>query len=84
MISPLLILVPPLGTNFKSVKYTKKVEQRCHTAIIKSLAQKYNISMRYVRYCLKDERTPVFAKELKADYHRMVHKIVQVIKNKDL
>lgn len=60
------------------------MEQPCQTAIIQALAKKYQISIRYVRYCLKDERSPPFAEKLKMDYERILKKIVIAIKEENL
>lgn len=74
-----LLCVPFGGTTFKSVKCTKKMEQSCQAAIIKFLAEKYQISMRYVRYCLNEERNPSFADNLKSDYQKLIQKVMHAI-----
>lgn len=55
------------------------MEQPCQAAIIKFLAEKYQISMRYVRYCLNEERNPSFADNLKCDYQKLIQKVMHAI-----
>ncbi|MDQ7918255.1 hypothetical protein RBU60_11770 [Mesonia sp. MT50] len=35
--------------------------------------------MRYVRYCLNDERKPSFADNLKTDYQQIIQRVMFVI-----
>ena len=55
------------------------MKQTYNANLVKALAKKYKISPRYVRYCLKGERSPSFADKIKKDYKRFINKIENVI-----
>jgi hypothetical protein len=55
------------------------MKQTYNATLVKALAKKYKISPRYVRYCLKGERSPSFADKIKKDYKRFINKIENVI-----
>jgi len=55
------------------------MKQTYNAEIIKVLAKKYEISPRYVRYCLNGDRTPCFAEKIKKDYKSCVIKIQKVL-----
>lgn len=46
-----------------------------NSRIVEVLAAKYAITPRYVRYCLKGDRNPVYADELKKEYQRLIKRI---------
>lgn len=46
-----------------------------NSRIVEVLAKKYAITPRYVRYCLKGDRNPVYADELKKEYQRLLKKV---------
>lgn len=53
--------------------------QTFNATLVKALAKKYKISPRYVRYCLKGERSPCFADNIKSDYKKFINKIERVL-----
>ena len=55
------------------------MKQTYNATLVKALAKKYKISPRYVRYCLKGERSPCFADKIKKDYTRSINKIENVL-----
>ncbi len=55
------------------------MKQTYNATLVKALAKKYEISPRYVRYCLKGERSPCFAEKIKKDYTRFISKIENII-----
>lgn len=55
------------------------MKQTYNATLVMALAKKYKISPRYVRYCLKGERSPCFADKIKKDYKRFINKIENVI-----
>lgn len=55
------------------------MKQNYSATLVKALAKKYQISPRYVRYCLKGERSPYFADKIKMDYKKFVNKIESVL-----
>lgn len=59
------------------------MKQSFNAALVKALARKYKISPRYVRYCLKDERSPCFADRIKKDYQKYINKIENVLEKED-
>lgn len=54
------------------------MKQTFNATLVNALANKYQISPRYVRYCLKGERSPTFADEIKNDYKKLITKIESV------
>ena len=55
------------------------MKQKYNAALVNALAKKYKITPRYVRYCLKGERSPHFAENIEKDYKRFISKIENVI-----
>lgn len=55
------------------------MKQTFNATLVKALAEKYNISPRYVRYCLKGERSPCFAEKIKRDYKKFMTNIESII-----
>lgn len=55
------------------------MKQTYNATLIKTLAIKYKISPRYVRYCLKGERSPSVADKIKEDYKKFITKIESVL-----
>lgn len=56
------------------------MKETFNAALVKMLADKYRISPRYVRYCLKGERSPTYAESIKRDYRKFMNQIEFVIK----
>lgn len=52
-----------------------------NTRVVNTLAQKYEVSPRFVRYCLSGERTPIYSDELKSEYERILKKIENALNN---
>uniref|UniRef100_UPI0037DC1570 hypothetical protein n=1 Tax=Zhouia sp. PK063 TaxID=3373602 RepID=UPI0037DC1570 len=50
-----------------------------HAQVIKLLALKYGISVRYVRYCIRGERNPEFAERLLNDYRALLSKLEEIL-----
>lgn len=60
------------------------MKQTYNATLIKTLAKKYKISARYVRYCLKGERSPCFADDILEDYKNFTNKIESVLEKECL
>lgn len=58
------------------------MKQTYSATLVKALAKKYKISPRYVRYCLKGERSPCFADKIKKDYKKFISEIEIVLERK--
>ena len=56
------------------------MKETLNAALVKVLAEKYGISSRYVRYCLKGERSPSCAENIKRDYKKYLEKLENVLK----
>ena len=52
-----------------------------NTGVVKALACKYKVTPRYIRYCLNGDRTPVYADELIADYHKKLEQVEKALKS---
>ncbi len=50
-----------------------------NTEVVKSLACKYKVTPRYIRYCLSGDRTPIYADELLAEYHKKLEQIARAL-----
>jgi hypothetical protein len=50
-----------------------------NTGVVKALACKYEVTPRYIRYCLNGDRTPVYADELKAEYNKKVEQVEKAL-----
>lgn len=52
-----------------------------NTEVVKALAFKYEVTPRYIRYCLNGDRTPVYADELKAEYQKKQEQLEKILKS---
>lgn len=52
-----------------------------NTEVVKALACKYQVTPRYIRYCLNGDRTPVYADELIADYQKKQEQLEKILKS---
>lgn len=50
-----------------------------NTVVVKALAFKYNVTPRYIRYCLNGDRTPAYADELIAEYSRKMEQVEKAL-----
>lgn len=55
------------------------MKETLNATLVKLLAEKYDISARYVRYCLKGERSPTYAESIKKDYKKFMEKFEDLI-----
>ena len=52
-----------------------------NTEVVKALAYKYEVTPRYIRYCLSGDRTPVYADELIAEYKKKLEQVEKALKS---
>lgn len=52
-----------------------------NTVVVKALASKYEVTPRYIRYCLNGDRTPIYADQLKVEYHKKLEQMEKALKS---
>ncbi|SFN25024.1 hypothetical protein [Salegentibacter flavus] len=50
-----------------------------NTSVVRALACKYEVTPRYIRYCLRGDRTPIYADELIAEYNTKLEQVEKAL-----
>lgn len=48
------------------------------------MAKKYTFTTRYIKQILADERTPIFADRIKAEYKKLDKEMTNILNNEEL
>lgn len=65
-------------------KSREKNKENWNQEVIKSLADKYDFSNRYIKQCITGDRTPVFADRIKKEYKSLKKEIESLLANKEI
>jgi restriction endonuclease Mrr len=65
-------------------KSREKNKEKWNQDVIKSLADKYDFSTRYIKQCITGDRTPVFADRIKKEYVALKKEIEGLLASKEI
>ena len=77
-------ICPYNGTNKAMNKSIEKRKENWNQDVIKSLADKYDFSGRYIKQIITGDRTPVFADRIKKEYKELKKEIESLLDSKNL